>query len=193
MLHYTEPKEETVENKGTLVEIDLTREETKAEEIEVILGDYEFVLKDGKTYFVKKKPEYPKTYEECCEVLVGRKPNPHVISFDKMELCLVDLDNSQNIYFQTPQLLRLNGLFKLLMCRNAYWKIAGEQMGLSESWEPDWKDETEIYYIISYDGVNIKCYNNTDRYSKLAFPTLEMRDVFYKNFKDLIEQCKELL
>ena len=27
----------------------------------------------------------------------------------------------------------------------------------------------------------------------LAFPTEEMRDAFYENFKDLIEQCKELL
>lgn len=27
----------------------------------------------------------------------------------------------------------------------------------------------------------------------LAFPTAEMRDTFYENFKDLIEQCKELL
>lgn len=27
----------------------------------------------------------------------------------------------------------------------------------------------------------------------LDFPTAEMRDAFYENFKDLIEQCKELL
>jgi hypothetical protein len=27
----------------------------------------------------------------------------------------------------------------------------------------------------------------------LAFPTEEMRDEFYENFKYLIEQCKELL
>ena len=27
----------------------------------------------------------------------------------------------------------------------------------------------------------------------LAFPTKEMRDAFYENFEDLIENCKELL
>ena len=27
----------------------------------------------------------------------------------------------------------------------------------------------------------------------LAFPTEEMRDAFYENFKELIEECKELL
>ena len=31
------------------------------------------------------------------------------------------------------------------------------------------------------------------RNTVLAFPTKEMRDAFYENFKDLIEQCKELL
>jgi hypothetical protein len=27
----------------------------------------------------------------------------------------------------------------------------------------------------------------------LAFPTVEMRDTFYENFKELIDECKELL
>ena len=67
------------------------------------------------------------------------------------------------------------------------------QLGADKPWEPDWEDETEIYYTISYDGVNIKCYNNTDVYSKLTFPTKEMRDAFCENFKDLIERCKTFL
>ena len=50
--------------------INLTQ--SNVDEIEVVLGDYEFILKDGKTYFVKKKPKYPKTYEECCKVLMGK-------------------------------------------------------------------------------------------------------------------------
>ena len=161
LLYYTEQKEEPIENKGT---IDLTREETKAEEIEVILGDYEFVLKNGKTYFVKTKPKYPKTFIECVKIL-----DCFCITFIDGYKCEL-LDNFQ----------------KLLICRDAYWKIAGD-------WEPNWEDETDIYYTISYDGVNIKCYNNTDIYSKLAFPTSEMRDAFYENFKELIEQCKEFL
>ena len=32
--------------------------------------------------YVEKKPKYPTTYAECCEILVGRKPNPNEISFD---------------------------------------------------------------------------------------------------------------
>ena len=61
-----------MKEKGTLIQIDLTRELCVADEVEVILGDYEFVLKDGKTYFAKKKPQYPKTYEECAQILLER-------------------------------------------------------------------------------------------------------------------------
>jgi hypothetical protein len=85
----------------------------------------------------------------------------------------------------------MESFVKLLICRDAYWKIAGEEMGLDKPWEPAiqdtiWgitrsKDEVEKYSC-HYGKTNL-----------LEFPTEEMRDTFYKNFKDLIEQCKELL
>jgi len=120
-----------------------------------------------------RQPQYPSTVKECCEVLGI-------------------LNHARNgvAGYMSGQIWALQ---KLLICRNAYWKLYGEQMSLSKPWEPDWNDENEIYYTISYDGINIKCYNNTDIYSKFAFPTEEMRDAFYNNFKELIEQCKELL
>lgn len=141
------------------------------------------------------KSEYPSTYAECCEVLVGRKPNPNEISFDKMELCLVDLDNTQNIDFQNPYLSQLNSLFRLRMCREAYWKIAGEEMGLGKPWNLKYGCG-EWGYWIGYDINANKIYCQDSRIllnHLLVFPTEEMRDAFYKNFKDLIEQCKELL
>jgi hypothetical protein len=36
------------------------------------------------------------------------------------------------------------------------------------------------------------CYNNSTSHA-LSFRTAEIRDKFYDNFKDLIEQAKELL
>lgn len=40
------------------------------EKIELALGNtHEVVVEDGKTFVVRKKTQYPKTYEECCEVL----------------------------------------------------------------------------------------------------------------------------
>ena len=162
-------------------------------EVELQLDDYEIEIRDGKTYAVRKKPKYPTTYVECSEVLVGRKPNPNEISFDKMELCLVDLDYTQNIDFQAVRLFQLDGLFRLLICRNAYWKITGEELGLGKPWEPDWIDDKTVKYgIWRFQDSIIK--DNVIRTNRLlVFPTAEIRDTFYENFKDLIEQCKELL
>lgn len=157
-------------------------------EVELKLGDYEIVVRDGKTYAVLKKSKYPTTYAECCEVLVGRKPKPNEISFDKMEFCLVDLDNTQNIDFQNPYLSQLNSLFRLRICCDAYWKIYGEEMGLGKPWKPDWDNLSTNHEFIE---INKGCFTYSSRV--LVFPIAEMRDAFYDNFKDLIEQCKELL
>jgi hypothetical protein len=180
-------KEEIMENKGTLVEIDLTREESKAEEIEVILGDYDFVLKDGKTYFVKKKPKYPKTYEECCKVL-GIRSDWHLT----LEL---DTPAAHDLIVtkEFDYVIKLASLRKLSICRDAYWKISGEQMGLSKPWEPDWSNDGIQKYAIFSDMGDIKCYTTYRRNAIFAFPTEEIRDAFYNNFKELIEECKEFL
>ena len=163
-------KEEAMEEKGTLVQIDFTRELRIADEVEVILGDYEFVLKDGKTYFVKKN-KYPKTYEECCKIL--------------------GIEDRENGYCGYEYEL-LGEFQKLYICRDAYWKIAGEQMGLGKPWKPDWNNVSDkhcIYFIIGEIWLT-ECQT---RQCTLAFPTAEMRDAFYDNFKELIDKCKELL
>jgi hypothetical protein len=167
-----------------------------ADEIEVNLGDdYEYKFEMNRLYILKKKPKYPTTYAECCEVLVGRKPKPNEISFDKMELCLVDLDNTQSIDFQNPYLPQFNSLFRLRMCRDAYWKIAGEEMGLDNPWNSKYGYGKWGYWI-GYDINSNKIYCLDSRLllnRLLVFPTKEMQEAFYENFKDLIEQCKELL
>ena len=144
-----------------------------ADEIEVNLGDdYEYKFEMNRLYILKKKLKYPKTYEECCY-----KTN---FKGGFKEMLLSDDEYSLSISF-----------IKLKRCRDAYWKIAGEQMGLDKPWEPTiqdtiWgitrsKDEVEKYSC-HYGKTNL-----------LEFPTAEMRDALFKNFKDLIEQCKELL
>ena len=167
-------EKETMEGKGTLVQIDLTRELCIADKVEVILGDYEFVLKDGKTYFVKKKPQYPKTYDECCDILGFKNRNKTEQQF--LNSC--DLYDAE----------LMTKLSMLKVCRDAYWKVAGEQTGLGKPWEPDWDNLSTNHEFIK---INKGCFTYSSRV--LVFPTAEMRDEFYANFKDLIEQCKELL
>ena len=79
----------------------------------------------------------------------------------------------------------------LLLCRDAYWKIAGEEMGLEKSWE---SSDCKIVYSICREKGNIV---KRDEYFggtyTFEFPIREMRDAFYENFNDLIKICKELL
>ena len=165
-------KEEAMEEKGTLEQIDLTRELRIADEVEVILGDYEFVLKDGKTYFVKKKPQYPKTYEECCKIL--------------------GIEDRENGYCGYEYEL-LGEFQKLYICRNTYWKIAGEQIRLGKPWKPDWTNFKVNKFCIGVDRSITSDCNKVTGNKILAFPTAEMRDAFFENFKELIDKCKELL
>lgn len=146
-----------------------------ADEIEVNLGnDYEYKFEMNRLYILKKKPKYPKltNLSECKEIL-GEKDIYQSVSGYKGEL----LTNFQ----------------LLLIFRDAYWQIAGEQMGLNKPWEPDWSTETKIKYVIEVYRNNVRI--NSQGYSNtlLAFPTIEMRDAFYENFKNLIDSCKELL
>ena len=125
------------------------------------------VINATKIVLEKKKKEYPKTYEECCQYLGCDDKIP----------------------------LKIIGEFtKLINARNAYWKIAGEEMGLRGPWEPDHDYSSPPKYIIScYFGDIIK-EKYCGQYNKpLSFPTEKMRDAFYENFKEEIEICKELL
>jgi hypothetical protein len=128
------------------------------------------VINATKIVLEKKKKEYPKTYEEC----VGKLS----INWDgKVEGYKCDL---------------LTTFQKLLICRDIYWKIAGEEMGLEKPWEPDWTIYEHKFCLGTDKGKVIeKCVTTGNRI--LAFPTAEMRDSFYENFKELIELCKELL
>ena len=164
--------------------IDFIKHPPITDEIEVILGNYEFVLKDGKTYFIKKKPKYPTTYEECCKIL-----NLQVRDLD---ILYNMLDTTEIIYNKNLDRL-LNSLRKLIICRDAYWKIAGEQMGLVKSWKPDWRFGNDKFYCIFTSESEISTGEYYIDNKILAFPTSEMRDAFYENFKDIIESCKELL
>ena len=130
------------------------------------------VINATKIVLEKKKKEYPKTYEECCIALEYIPHTDDIIGY-KWDI--------------------LQSLQKLLICRDAYWKIAGDEMGLGKPWEPRWNDGYQKKYCI---------YNGRDDIQEdvwlfanfiLAFPTEEMRDAFYENFKKEINSCKELL
>ena len=148
-----------------------------------IINGYEFDrVENGKIILKPTKSKYPTNYQECCDVL--GLPMQNVLGY-------IDRDCNKHDYYNDLQ-STLNCFVSLKICRDAYWKIAGEQMGLDKPWEPDWNEETDKFTISN--KCNKIYLNNTAWYAEvLSFPTAEMRDAFFENFKDLIELCKELL
>ena len=135
---------------------------------------YEFVDTDDTGVYLKPiKTKYPDNYEECVRIA----KNIH----------------GYDIHIDAPAYRELMESFiKLLICREAYWKIAGEEMGLGKPWEPNWTTFEGMPAIFRF-RYNIVCDYVKHQHCLLVFPTKEIRNIFYENFKNEIEQCKELL
>lgn len=119
------------------------------------------------------KPKYPKTYKECCDVLG------------------IDTMNNNVEGYRCDLVLLFQGL---LIARDAYWKIAGEVMGLDKPWKPDWRDVKQLKFGIHTVENQIRRITlHVLKNLILVFPTEEIRDAFYENFKEWIEYCKKLL
>lgn len=123
-------------------------------------------LTERELILTPEKPEYPKSLLDCENVLNG-------IRNDRKKL--------------------LHKFNELLICRDAYWKLYGEEMGLGKPWEPDWKSGSSIKFCITIYDNEILNDSTTHCNAVLAFPTKEMRDAFKENFDPDIEFCKELL
>ena len=156
---------------------------------------YQFVDEDGnvinatKIALEKKKTEYPKTYEECCKVFglnhyLGISWNSYDVYSGAIDCLSEQIEDIAK---------KLEVLSKLLLCRAAYWKIAGKEMGLGKPWEPDWREERYIIYW--NQDIIIGGYREAGcvEHHIFEFPTEEMRDQFKENFNKELEICKELL
>ena len=155
------------------------------DKVEIVTDeDCEIVIENGKCFIVRKSNEYPKTCEECCRIV---NANPCI-------RLIYDLSDGQKYSYDVDNLQHYENIRKLLICRDAYWKIAGEQMGLGKPWKPDYVEGVvNTYYTIHTFNNKLFCAGTSHRNAILSFPTEEMRDAFYENFKKLIELVKELL
>jgi len=137
-----------------------------------ILKDEYGNIIDTTKIILEKKRKYPKTYDECCEVLgIGSYFEPEIRNAT------------------TEECHKFTKLMRLKRCRDAYWKLYGEEMGLGKPWEPD---GNPVYAITRNDGciVEIETGGNDEVFE---FPTQKIRNTFKKNFDPDIEFCKEFL
>ena len=148
-MDYPVRTEETVEIPEKLKPVIDLSQHSKDEYI-IKLGDYEIKEVDGILKAVRKKQKYPKTYEECCWELGYNQimPKDHILGY-------------MGTLFSAFQ--------QLLICPDAYWKIAGEQMGLGKSWKQDYDNRG---FIIANNNGNIHTYEyHGNNNIILAFPT----------------------
>lgn len=109
---------------------------------------------------------YPKTYLACCEIMgIHDVITTGVNGYEKNSL-----ENFQ----------------KLITCRDAYWKMS------DCNWEETRKDKSVHYVIycsLSGELIQAKTINNDINFL-LDFPSKEMSETFFYNFKPLIENSK---
>ena len=168
---YPYKKEEQIED----TPIDYVKESNDRYRI-VLNHKFDMVVDEGEYYAVKRKPKYPNTYSDCFYILYGHT---------ECEFILNGLDGVEYDLF--------DAFIQLKRCRDAYYKIAGEELGLDKPWKPDWTNNHQKKYTICFYQGEISLTNGSNVHRFLAFPTEEMRDLFYKHFKILIDKCKELL
>lgn len=171
------------ENLGKVIEKLKRKDMEKKIVREIILPDcYEYQDEDGNVVNVKKivvyekPPQYPKTYAECCKVV---NASPYVT-------LVYDIHDGQTYSYDVDNLEHYQNVRKLRICRDAYLKLAN-------NWQPNWKDFSTQKYSISVDKDEIITSHRVTGSRVLVFPTAEMRDIFYENFKELINKCKEFL
>lgn len=138
------------------------------------------IHKNGSTY-----DDFAHWY--CDETKISKYPTSYTECYDEgnTELHFIYVDKDERDLYES--------FIQLIRCRNAYWKIAGEELGLGKPWEPDWSndDETKFCIYTTQNIISLDIFGVDNRI--IAFPTEEMRDAFYENFKYLIVACKTLL
>ena len=137
---------------------------------------------DNKIILKESKKELPKTWGECCELLgEGEYINNESIICNYTPHCAASKAN-ENI-LPTGLGKPMLALMQLLVCREVY----------RQGWKPNWKDDNEIKYCIERVENCITKETYTLMATVLSFQSTEIRDKFLENFKDLIEEAKELI
>lgn len=122
---------------------------------------------------------YPNTWEEYCKI---EGKNPLAIEEQMPFVGQIKRygENNPDRYY-SPAFI---ALAKLIELRDYY----------NDQWIPDWSDTDTHKFVIERMYANEWNTGSTTMYPcVLAFRTAYLRDMFYKNFKDLIEKAKECI
>lgn len=135
---------------------------------EIVIPDgWEFDKVEGsKIIFKECKKELPSTWGEYDRDSIVS--NGYICNLDPM-----------NTYLENSFI----ALAKLIKLRDCY----------RQGWAPNWKSSKNFKYIILYYLGRVDTGTTQYQSCVLSFQTKELRDKFLDNFRDLIEEAKDLL
>lgn len=138
--------------------------------------------------FKMKEQQYPKTWEEFCEMYPIKKGETNItpqsgIYIFKSESTRREENCDRNVLPDLATAEAVLALCQLIQLRECY----------NQGWVPDWTERGETKHVIRFCGAEIFtsiCARYCD--SPLYFKTNELRDQFLGNFRGLIEKLKPL-
>ncbi len=126
----------------------------------------------------------PKTWDEFCENNPIKSGEYFIQSEDIMRVIVGGLRDvtTKGVLPNKETAEAFLALIQLIQLRDCY----------RQGWKPDWSDNNNKYTIDYYE--NKICYNLYQNTSKiLSFKSEDTRNIFCKNFRELIEIAKELI
>lgn len=129
--------------------------------------------------FKKVENELPKSWEDLYEV------GGWFVDFQSKVVTSGSMRTADSVKNRFPTIEEAEAclaLAQLCQLRDIY----------NAGWKPDYKDNN-VKYLLYYWGDTITKSHTTGASNLLVFKTVELRDKFLENYKDLIETAKPLL
>lgn len=126
----------------------------------------------------------PKTWEEFCGDNPIKKNECFIDEYGEITYAAEKhrATNLKNILPNKETAEAFIALMQLIQLRDCY----------RQGWKPDWKNNENKFTIEIIDG-EITTYWDNRRSRILSFQSIEVRDKFLENFRELIEKAKELI
>ena len=164
--------------------------ETKELKIQIPEG-YE-IDKENSTFekiVFKKKDTKPRSWEEYYKQQIANKKHGYYI--DDADCSSVSV--VWNEYAGANKWRNVLPSKELTEAFLAMMQLMSLRQAWIGDWEPDWKDETRVKFIIICLENQVLFQNTYITSRVLSFPTSEMAEDFMNTFKDLLEIAKPLI
>lgn len=139
-------------------------------------------VRGNKIILMESKKELPKTWKECIAKIEDLE---YIDTNGNIEEAHFNVGAASNHINDIPKGLGkpMLALMQLLVCREVY----------RQGWKPNWFDSKTKKWVIEdiNDNITSMVYMQTSKV--LSFQSEEIRDKFLENFKELIEEAKELI